>query len=89
MQNPILQCVQIKPLQGASGTVERFRVVFSDIRNFIQSMLATRESHLMPLPRPCTDCLTELNHLVHDGKFKRGCFVKVTDYQSNEVKGKK
>lgn len=38
--NPVLQCVQIKPLNGAG--VERFRVVFSDIRNFIQSMLATR-----------------------------------------------
>jgi len=43
IENPVLQCVQIKPLQGATGTVERFRVVFSDIRNFIQSMLATRE----------------------------------------------
>ena len=40
---PVLQCVQIKPLMGQQGTAERYRVVFSDIRNFVQSMLATRK----------------------------------------------
>jgi hypothetical protein len=39
---PVLQCVQIKPLVGQQGSTERYRVVFSDIRNFVQSMLATR-----------------------------------------------
>ena len=39
---PVLQCVQVKPLAGQQGAPERFRVVFSDINNFVQSMLATR-----------------------------------------------
>ena len=44
---PILQCVQVKPLAGQAGAPERFRVVFSDINNFVQSMLATRKSSLV------------------------------------------
>lgn len=43
---PVLQCVQIKPLQGGGGGGQggdRYRVVFSDTVNFIQSMLATRK----------------------------------------------
>lgn len=40
---PILQCVQVKPLNSQPGAPERFRVVFSDVINFAQSMLATRE----------------------------------------------
>ena len=43
MSQPILQCVQIKPLAGQQGAQERYRVVFSDIINFVQSMLATRK----------------------------------------------
>jgi replication factor A1 len=43
---PILQCLQIKPLaaQPAAGAaaVERYRVVLSDLRNYVQCMLATR-----------------------------------------------
>ena len=40
---PVLQCVQIKPLGGAQGAPERYRVVFSDMQNFVQTMLATRK----------------------------------------------
>ena len=43
VSQPVLQCVQVKPLVGQQGNPERFRVVFSDINNFVQSMLATRE----------------------------------------------
>lgn len=39
---PVLQCVQVKPIAGQQGGQERFRVVFSDILNFVQSMLASR-----------------------------------------------
>ena len=39
---PVLQCVQVKPIAGQQGGPERFRVVFSDISNFVQSMLASR-----------------------------------------------
>ena len=40
---PILQCVQIKSLNKDQGGQERFRVVFSDMHNFVQTMLATRK----------------------------------------------
>ncbi|KAF2876797.1 replication protein-like protein A 70 kDa DNA-binding subunit [Massariosphaeria phaeospora] len=41
---PVMQCVQIKtmePRAGEANPVQRFRVVLSDIRNFIQTMIAT------------------------------------------------
>ena len=41
---PILQCVQVKPMAPQPGAQARFRVVYSDITNFVQSMLATRQS---------------------------------------------
>lgn len=41
---PICQVVQIKALAAqTSGAPERFRIVLSDIKNFVQSMLATRK----------------------------------------------
>ncbi|KAF3057993.1 Replication factor A protein 1 [Daldinia childiae] len=47
---PILQCLQIKPLgpqQGAAGQPDRYRVVLSDIRNYVQCMLATQANHVI------------------------------------------
>ncbi len=42
---PICQCVQIKALgTTGEGNPERYRLVLSDISNFVQSMLATRSS---------------------------------------------
>lgn len=42
-ENPIVQCVQIKPMSANQATgQERWRVVFNDSINFIQGMLATR-----------------------------------------------
>ncbi|KAL8941616.1 MAG: hypothetical protein Q9211_001747 [Gyalolechia sp. 1 TL-2023] len=70
--SPILQCVQVKPLAGGQSGPERFRVVFSDISNFVQSMLAT-----------------QVNHFVHDGKLKKGVFVRLKSFQTNTVKNKK
>ncbi|KAH8685728.1 hypothetical protein BGZ60DRAFT_365925 [Tricladium varicosporioides] len=70
---PICQCVQIKPLQSqGDGAPERFRLVLSDSRNYVQSMLAT-----------------QANHVVHDGKLKKGSIVRLRVYQANRVKGKK
>jgi hypothetical protein len=41
---PVCQCVQIKTLASTSdGAPERYRLVLSDIGNFVQSMLATRK----------------------------------------------
>jgi replication factor A1 len=41
---PIVQCVQIKPLAPQPNGQERYRAVFSDISNYVQTMIATRES---------------------------------------------
>lgn len=43
---PVLQCVQIKPMASNNGQ-ERYRIVLNDTVNFIQSMIAQRE--LCPL----------------------------------------
>jgi replication factor A1 len=40
---PIVQCVQIKPLAPQPNGQERYRAVFSDISNYVQTMIATRE----------------------------------------------
>ncbi|CAF9909670.1 MAG: hypothetical protein GOMPHAMPRED_006836 [Gomphillus americanus] len=39
IEQPILQCVQIKPLGVTAEKQNRFRVVVSDTRNYVQSML--------------------------------------------------
>lgn len=44
VENPIVQCVQIKPMQNQSSGTERYRVVFNDTVNFIQSMIAQRKT---------------------------------------------
>jgi replication factor A1 len=47
---PVLQCLQIKPLtaQGqGQGPQERYRVVLSDIKNYVQCMLATQANHVV------------------------------------------
>lgn len=56
---------------GANG-VERFRIVLSDVKNYIQSMLAT-----------------QLNHVVKEDKLKRGSFLRLKQFQQQEVKGKR
>ena len=51
IHEPIVQCVQIKPLQPQQNQQERYRAVFSDISNYVQTMLAIREliqSHQIP-----------------------------------------
>ena len=42
--NPVLQCVQIRPMNAApqAGAPDRYRIVLSDIDQFSQGMLATR-----------------------------------------------
>jgi hypothetical protein len=43
VENPIVQCVQIKPMSANQATgQERWRVVFNDSINFMQGMLASR-----------------------------------------------
>jgi hypothetical protein len=42
LENPIVQCVQIKPMNSPNG-IERYRVVMNDTQNFMQGMLAQRK----------------------------------------------
>ena len=44
---PVLQCLQIKPLGAGGQSTERYRLILSDIRNFVQCMLATQKNHLI------------------------------------------
>ncbi|OJZ88852.1 replication factor A 1, Rfa1 [Aspergillus piperis CBS 112811] len=41
-REPIVQCVQIKQLPSQQSHPERYRAVFSDISNYVQTMLATQ-----------------------------------------------
>jgi replication factor A1 len=43
VENPVLQCVQIKPMAKGQGGQERWRIVFNDTVNFIQGMMSMRE----------------------------------------------
>lgn len=47
VQQPVMQCVQIKPIASQPGGQERHRVVFSDTKNYIQTMLAVAQNHLV------------------------------------------
>lgn len=90
---PVVQCVQIKPLTGQQGTADRFRVVFSDIQNFVQCMLATRMYLSTGSSRyfsaELANFLKEATHVIHDGKLKKGSVVRLKSFQANDVKGKK
>ncbi|KAK5048237.1 hypothetical protein LTR84_005907 [Exophiala bonariae] len=44
---PVMQCVQIKPIAPQPGGQERHRVIFSDTKNYIQTMLAVHQNHLV------------------------------------------
>ncbi|KXJ91043.1 replication factor-a protein 1 [Microdochium bolleyi] len=46
---PVLQCLQVKalPAQGPGAQPERYRVVLSDIRNYVQCMLATQANYVI------------------------------------------
>ncbi|KAJ5627599.1 Replication factor A protein 1 [Penicillium herquei] len=70
---PIVQCVQIKPLPPQPGNQERYRAVFSDIANYVQTMIAS----------------PEINQVVTDGTLRKGSFVRLKSFQANSVKGKK
>ncbi|KAH9864516.1 hypothetical protein J1614_010451 [Plenodomus biglobosus] len=74
VDQPILQCVQIKPMEPKAGEpnpVQRFRVVLSDIRNFIQTMIAT-----------------SANDIVTSGQLKKGSIVRLLKYNPQRVKDK-
>ena len=46
VDQPVVQCVQIKPIASQDTSApDRYRVVFSDTRNYVQTMLATAANH--------------------------------------------
>ncbi|KAJ5992886.1 Replication factor A protein 1 [Penicillium sp. IBT 35674x] len=47
VQEPIVQCVQVKPLPPQPNHQERYRAVFSDVANYVQTMLATQANHVV------------------------------------------
>jgi hypothetical protein len=51
-------------------------------------MLATRKLAVWK-SRDRVNKFSEANHVVHEGKLKKGCFVRLKSYQANAVKGKK
>lgn len=46
-QYPVVQCLQIKAIAGQPGAPERYRLVFSDGANYVQTMLATTANGLV------------------------------------------
>ncbi|KAK5114489.1 hypothetical protein LTR62_002424 [Meristemomyces frigidus] len=78
VDNPILQCVQIKPMASQQGQ-ERYRVVMNDSINFIQCMLAQRKEQSLKL---------EMNGVMHDNQLKKGSICRLKQYQVNFVKDK-
>lgn len=57
-EHPLLQVVQIKPI--ANGDTERYRVIFSDTKNYIQTMLATAANHHITSGDMTTNCFVKL-----------------------------
>ncbi|KAK3044849.1 hypothetical protein LTS18_000190, partial [Coniosporium uncinatum] len=69
-QTLVVQCVQIKAMDSKGGD-ERYRVVFSDVNNFIQSMVATQSNHYVTegkLKKGSIVRLTRFNPNVVKGK---------------------
>jgi replication factor A1 len=60
VQQPVVQCVQIKPIASNGNGAERYRVIFSDSQNYIQTMLATAANHHITSGNLKTNCLVKL-----------------------------
>lgn len=60
VMQPVVQCVQIKPIPGQNGNPDRYRVVFSDSRNYCQTMLATSANEEISSGRLRRGCLVQL-----------------------------
>ncbi|CAG8983163.1 hypothetical protein HYALB_00010311 [Hymenoscyphus albidus] len=70
---PVCQCVQIKTLSSTGDGVPE------RFRLVLSDVDHFVQSMLA----------TQANHVVHDGKLKKGSIVRLKSYQANEVKGKK
>ena len=79
----------------AGNAPERYRLVFSDIRNFVQSVLSISKSIRFSTNRFLA-VVTEsnafslgLNPEVTEGRLKKGVLVKLTRVEPSVVKGRK
>lgn len=69
---PVVQCVQIKPIASGPGAAERYRVIFSDSKNYIQTMLATAANHHITGGSMKTNCFVKLlGYQANDVKGKK------------------
>ncbi|KAL0942486.1 putative replication factor-a protein 1 [Colletotrichum truncatum] len=58
---PVLQCLQIKPLAAqAGGGAERYRIVLSDVHNYVQCMLATQVNHVVHDNKLVRNCIVRI-----------------------------
>ncbi|GKT60418.1 replication factor-A protein 1 [Colletotrichum tofieldiae] len=58
---PVLQCLQIKPLAAqAGGGAERYRIVLSDVNNYVQCMLATQVNHVVHDNKLVRNCIVRI-----------------------------
>ncbi|KUI74181.1 Replication factor A protein 1 [Cytospora mali] len=58
---PVLQCLQIKPLAAQQpGGGERYRIVLSDIDNFVQCMLATQANYVVHDGKLVKNCILRI-----------------------------
>ncbi|KAK1846091.1 replication factor-a protein 1 [Colletotrichum chrysophilum] len=58
---PVLQCLQIKPLAAqAGGGAERYRIVLSDVNNYVQCMLATQVNHVVHDGKLVRNCIVRI-----------------------------
>jgi replication factor A1 len=90
VEQPVLQCVQIKtmePKAGDANPVQRFRVVLSDIRNFIQTMIATSMWRAVGSGYGLIN--TAANEIVTSGQLKKGSIVRLLKFNPQQVKDKK
>lgn len=62
-EQPILQCVQIRAMEAKAGegnSIPRYRVVVSDIKNFIQTMVATGINDIVQSGKLKKGCIIKL-----------------------------
>lgn len=77
----------MEPKAGEQNPVQRFRVVLSDIRNFIQTMVATSRSQ--PHHAELNQLSLAANEIVTSGQLKKGSIVRLLKYNPQRVKDKK
>lgn len=75
VDTPTVQCVAVKPMQTSTGeNAERWRVVFSDTKKYVQCMLATTINHEISEGRLQKGAIVQLlQYTANSVKSKRYC----------------